>query len=207
MSESAPRINPSDVFPRRNLPGAAEQWGRAVENRTRELEKNAVAVNQSLHGANRGTAAQLASISDQLKMIPRVQATQEIDPNAFAGESTYLYYPVPIEVSEFANRVSAVVTVDVSGASEPFYGFLEAAYGGDIHPVGRSFGGTEGPDLKYSSRTTAVVDFGDISAYMWGLWVALGGNGQQVTLDTTALSISSWVPGGSSSEPLSLEEE
>lgn len=69
MSESAPRINPEDVFPRRNLPGAAEQWGRVVEDRTRELEKNAVAVNQALHGANRGAAAQLASISEQLNRL------------------------------------------------------------------------------------------------------------------------------------------
>lgn len=69
MSESAPRINPEDVFPRRNLPGSAEQWGRVVEDRTRELEKNAVAVNQSLHGANRDTAAQLANLAPSVARL------------------------------------------------------------------------------------------------------------------------------------------
>lgn len=62
-------VRPTDVFPRRNLPGSAEQWGRTVEDRLVALEKLAIAQEQSARGANRSTASQLSNIQQSLTWI------------------------------------------------------------------------------------------------------------------------------------------
>lgn len=58
-----------DVFPRRNLPGEAEQWGRAHDDRVVALESGLESVTQSLQGQNRNTASSLSVIADQVKKI------------------------------------------------------------------------------------------------------------------------------------------
>lgn len=59
-------MNPKDVFPRRNLPGNAEEWGRTVESRIREMEYAALTNKQSASGLNRTTAAGLGELSRQV---------------------------------------------------------------------------------------------------------------------------------------------
>lgn len=63
-----------DVFPRRNLPGEAEQWGRAVEDRVTTLELATGSNAQGLAGQNRNTASSLSVIAQQLDAIQQTQA-------------------------------------------------------------------------------------------------------------------------------------
>lgn len=58
-----------DVFPRRNLPGDAEQWGRAHDDRVLSLEASLEGVSQSLQAQNRNTASSLSVIADQVQKI------------------------------------------------------------------------------------------------------------------------------------------
>lgn len=55
-----------DVFPRRNLPVPAEQWGREVERRVVSSEMGIEVLQQGLSGQNRNTASSLAVLSDQV---------------------------------------------------------------------------------------------------------------------------------------------
>lgn len=55
-----------DIFPRRNLPGPAEQWGREVENRIRGAELNLEVLQQFSQSSNRNTASSLATLGAQI---------------------------------------------------------------------------------------------------------------------------------------------
>lgn len=63
-----------DVFPRRNLPPLAEQWGREVENRVVSSEGAIESLQQGLSGQNRNTASSLAVIAQQIQSIQDAQA-------------------------------------------------------------------------------------------------------------------------------------
>lgn len=169
MSESAPRINPSNVFPRRNLPGEAEQWGRIMEDRTRELERNAVSVNQSLHGANRGTAAQLAAISEQLSRLNETNVIKReefyVDNNSFdETRSTTLVAPdwanyahvsasyLAKTSSPYSKRVISGVSVMVEDDGSSQFR-QEIMFGLFIHEGGHWMPG--------SPPSPSVVDLGD----------------------------------------------
>lgn len=55
-----------DVFPRRNLPPEAEQWGREVEKRVQGAEQALEISQQSLSGLNRNTASSLSVLGAQV---------------------------------------------------------------------------------------------------------------------------------------------
>lgn len=55
-----------DVFPRRNLPGDAEQWGRTVEDRIESGEDSDVQLEQRINNMGRATAGQLSVMSRQI---------------------------------------------------------------------------------------------------------------------------------------------
>lgn len=55
-----------DIFPRRNLPPQAEQWGREVESRVVSAESDIEAVQQALSGQNRNTASSLSVLAQQV---------------------------------------------------------------------------------------------------------------------------------------------
>lgn len=59
-------MNPNDIFPRRNLPGEAEEWGRVIETRIVEIERAALATKGSVKGLNRTTASSLQELSRQV---------------------------------------------------------------------------------------------------------------------------------------------
>lgn len=63
----------ADVFPRRNLPGEAEQWGRDVEGRIQSADAALESIQQSLQGQNRNIASSLSVIAEQLRSIQEVQ--------------------------------------------------------------------------------------------------------------------------------------
>lgn len=64
-----------DVFPRRDLPGKADVWGREVETRTTSNEESIASLRQGLAGQNRNTASSLSVIARQIEDLLATQAT------------------------------------------------------------------------------------------------------------------------------------
>lgn len=63
----------ADVFPARNLPGEAENWGRSVERRISDRESAEVQLNQAVMNMGRATSGQLAVLSRQVQdLVGRV---------------------------------------------------------------------------------------------------------------------------------------
>lgn len=61
--------DPTDVFPRRNLPTSAEPWGRSVENRVISNQDRTQSLQQSVLGLNRNVSSQISQITDQLQRL------------------------------------------------------------------------------------------------------------------------------------------
>lgn len=64
----------AEVFPRRNLPELAEQWGRRMEDAVTANTTSIDILRQSLQGQNRNTASSLATLASQIQAI---QVTQQ----------------------------------------------------------------------------------------------------------------------------------
>lgn len=62
-----------DVFPRRNLPDEAEEWGREVETRISNAELASSVSGKSISGLNRTTASSLDTLAYQVGEIKRLQ--------------------------------------------------------------------------------------------------------------------------------------
>ena len=65
--------NAMDVYPPRDLPGRADDWGRRVEGVSEDLYKSQVQLQQTLNNGQRATAGQLALLSRQLKRVTENQ--------------------------------------------------------------------------------------------------------------------------------------
>lgn len=59
-------MNPKDVFPRRNLPGDAEVWGREVEERIQDLEYGVLGQGTNLKSDGRANAANFQELARQV---------------------------------------------------------------------------------------------------------------------------------------------
>lgn len=83
----------TDVFPRRNLPDEAEEWGREVERRVYQGENATNSSDQSISGLNRNTASTLETLADQVTeldtQVTRVQQLYDALPIAFQRTSTF----------------------------------------------------------------------------------------------------------------------
>lgn len=66
-----------DVFPRRNLPGDSDKWGRELETRSEDNATQIGILRQSLQGQNRNTASSLESLANQLRAIEDAQEELE----------------------------------------------------------------------------------------------------------------------------------
>ena len=62
----------ADVFPRRNLPSEAEEWGRKVEDRIYQAENLQAMSGQSLSGLNRSSSGTLGSLAEQVQQVQRL---------------------------------------------------------------------------------------------------------------------------------------
>lgn len=78
-----------DVFPRRNLPNEAEQWGRAHDARIVEAEASLDRIEQSVQGLNRSTASSLTSIARQIETIQEQQAEIKEAQDELNARKTY----------------------------------------------------------------------------------------------------------------------
>ena len=79
-----------DVFPRRNLPGEAEQWGRTVETGVTEAQTQLSALSQELAGQNRNTASSLALLADQVRNLAEQQTALEVQQEVLQGTIDFL---------------------------------------------------------------------------------------------------------------------
>lgn len=66
-------MNVDDVFPRRDLPGAAEKWGREVETRIIGLESAVLGQRGNLQSENRSSASTLQELSRQIVQLKENQ--------------------------------------------------------------------------------------------------------------------------------------
>lgn len=67
-------LDPTDVYPERNLLGPSEDWGRQIENDQVLLKEKTASNSQSIQATNRNIAASLANISEQLNNVATAQA-------------------------------------------------------------------------------------------------------------------------------------
>lgn len=66
-------MNPKDVFPRRNLPGESEVWGRAIEEAIRELEYGVQGQSTNLQSDNRANASNFQELARQVFQLRQNQ--------------------------------------------------------------------------------------------------------------------------------------
>lgn len=64
----------ADVYPRRDLPGTADVWGRKVEEKQISLEVSTEINSQAIQAQNRNTASSLAVIGSQIQALTDAQA-------------------------------------------------------------------------------------------------------------------------------------
>lgn len=62
-----------DVFPRRNLPDLAENWGREVEKRIGEVDSQIVSLRQFTQSQNRSNASSLEVLAEQIRAVEQAQ--------------------------------------------------------------------------------------------------------------------------------------
>lgn len=74
------------VFPPRNLPGLADNWGREVQNETLALRREILSTNQNIGNLSRSTGGQLAVISVQLDTIANQQAAINTQQSAIVAQ-------------------------------------------------------------------------------------------------------------------------
>lgn len=85
----------TDVFPRRNLPGEAEQWGRAHDDRVIALETRLEALSATSSGQNRNTASSLSVLGGQFRdLIGRV--------SNYDSSATEYEWNSPVNITEVA---------------------------------------------------------------------------------------------------------
>lgn len=79
-----------DVYPRRNLPGTAEDWGRALETDVVGTKKALEIVGQNIGAQNRATAASLQELSRQLAAISQAQTEIEAAQSGILATQNFL---------------------------------------------------------------------------------------------------------------------
>jgi len=88
-------LDPTDVFPPRNLPGPAVPWGREVEKRLNELKTRYTMSEQDLHGLERALSSQFSNLSRQIDrmvettvLVPSTQSFSNVAGEVWGTEWT-----------------------------------------------------------------------------------------------------------------------
>ena len=107
----------TDVFPRRNLPGDAEQWGRAHDVRLIAAESKLSTVEQNVSGQNRSIASSLATLADQINALPIVWVgAHSVMGIGIAGAPSYWVLAAQVRVPVPQGKTVASV-VAIGGAA------------------------------------------------------------------------------------------
>lgn len=142
MARNASDINPQDKFPKRDLGGDSEKWGRTIEDRIIALEKAALGGGTSIQATNRALASSTASLADQIKSVVYVESLYE----------TASGFAVPAKTS----AVVATTRVNIP------LGFTRASYSATMWVTAYNDSGS--PSLLYSGLELDGVYIGILNS-------------------------------------------
>lgn len=146
----------TDVFPRRDLPGAADDWGRKVEDRTIGNEQGLSQLQKSVQAQNRNTASSLSVLSNQINNLQLVvnalpfQTTSNSRATGFGITGSYATYAsdtitVPdgkTQVSVLCIGSGAVLDTVTAGLTTSYSRIVIAGSAGGETPAAKDAGAT-----------------------------------------------------------------
>lgn len=93
-----------DVFPRRNLPAAAEPWGRKHDEVVRQLVRNYENLKLATQGDNRANAGQMGVVGRQIETLSNQQQTLASQQDTLSNQQSELNSQV-VALSALASRL------------------------------------------------------------------------------------------------------
>lgn len=142
----------ADVFPRRNLPDEAEQWGRTAEDRITNLDGSIVQLQQGLQSQNRNTASSLEVLAGQIRAVEAAQEEIRAAQDAIIATTDFLSTQTVFDskstLSQYTGTTSSLVW-------EGFDGTYDAAVAVTTGPAGKLL--IQGSATLLSSNTTSIL--------------------------------------------------
>lgn len=136
------------VYPPRNLPGLAEQWGRAVERKLESIDSDFTQLSQSSNNSDRANSGQLAVLSAAITELQE-RRSYSTTPADLSVTGTATTAPFPNATRAFTlpapegSRVAMVgfsaELANTGGNTNPVNAFVELLYGSTV--VARTDGG------------------------------------------------------------------
>lgn len=136
------------VYPPRNLPGLAEDWGRSVEAQDKILEKNQTQLQQTVENALRATGGQLAVLGSQIDTLTTTvtdlsnRRSYQTSPSNFSvtGNATVAPFPTATqtftlpapEVQRSASIGFTATMTNSGGVANSVSAFVELLYGSTV---------------------------------------------------------------------------
>lgn len=141
----------SDKYPRRNLPGGAEAWGRGVESQINQARKTLDLAEQRLRNDQRWEAGQAAVLSRQIDNLYEQSLEIRTVPNfSVSGSATSEPFPRASQTVTFSapqrSRSALLMTYGVlqtSSSSGIHSGAVEIIYKGAV--VGKMYSNWSNP--------------------------------------------------------------
>lgn len=141
-----------DVFPRRNLPGDADNWGRTTEDRIINLDGAIVQVRQGLQSQNRNTASSLEVLAGQIRAVEQAQAEIQAAQADIIATTNFLTTQTVADskstLSQYAGTTSSLVW-------ESFDSTYDASVSVTTGAAGRLL--IQGSATLLSSNTTSIL--------------------------------------------------
>lgn len=179
----------SDVFPRRNLPGDANNWGREVEQRIYDLENGVSGQKTNLKSENRATSSTLQELARQVlqvreavtalnelvKAVPKPLLSQGSAENFTLGSGWTTVATTSITVPEGATMMTLTVLGSGQIVSDTTTQNVETSYRINVPGIGTSPAAPGPWAVGYGDfRTVLVPSYG---------WTATVFAGQVITAE------------------------
>lgn len=142
----------TDVYPRRDLPGTADVWGREVETRQDSLKTTVEIVSQGVQSLNRNTASSLEVLASQIKAVERAQDEIRNAQAAIIATTTFLSTQT---VSDSKSTLSQYTGTTSSITWESFDGTYDASVSVTTGSAGQLL--IQGSATLLSSNTTSIL--------------------------------------------------
>lgn len=118
----------SGIFPRRNLPGEADAWGRHIELRIKDVERDSKILDQTVNNAGRADAGSLAVMSAQIeKLIDAGQVYQSSVGTTWTGVTSWVTPTPSVSASSLSGRFQVSV-YGGSAAGTSYFTFAAPGY-------------------------------------------------------------------------------
>jgi hypothetical protein len=205
-------MNPNDVFPRRNLPGESEAWGREVEDRIRNIEYGVLGQKTNLKSDNRALSSNMQEISRQLVQLRANQAALDAAvraiPKTFQSTASTANFGLSsgwntvastsVTVPDGTNTARLLVIGSGQIVTTTTTGNVESVYRANIPGVGAS------PDAP-GPWTTGYGDFRTVLTPSYG-WTVSATPGQVITAEfqVNPEDASSYPPNGNTYAVITL---